>query len=149
MLKNTKNLAKAAKHVRRKKRSDKQKCDRGIKINKVRAENQYFSEECSKAPKVDKNDENVNLPGERDAKPIVIKDLNINEENQKVGDIEKLEENKKEKEEEEEKRGICYLCQQDCNPLSQACGSCMRNMTMFGLGYFNEEIDSYLNNLKH
>lgn len=31
--------------------------------------------------------------------------------------------------------GICYLCGYECNPCSQTCGVCARNMTMSVLGW--------------
>ena len=31
--------------------------------------------------------------------------------------------------------GTCYVCSYECNPASQTCGICARNMTMSALGW--------------
>lgn len=31
--------------------------------------------------------------------------------------------------------GICYICKENCNPSSQTCGRCARNLTMDALGW--------------
>jgi len=31
--------------------------------------------------------------------------------------------------------GTCYMCGFECNPCSQTCGMCARNMTMSALGW--------------
>lgn len=34
-------------------------------------------------------------------------------------------------------RGVCCFCEEDCNPLSQSCGRCVRNLTCYTLGWNN------------
>lgn len=36
---------------------------------------------------------------------------------------------------EEDARGTCCFCGHECNPCSQACGSCARSATMDALGW--------------
>ena len=36
---------------------------------------------------------------------------------------------------EEEVRGTCCFCGYECNPCSQACGSCARSATAYALGW--------------
>ena len=32
--------------------------------------------------------------------------------------------------------GICYECKEECNPCSQLCGRCARQLTMSALGWY-------------
>lgn len=42
---------------------------------------------------------------------------------------------KREIEEIKQEEGICYNCGEDCNPCSQMCGRCMRELSLRRLGW--------------
>ena len=53
---------------------------------------------------------------------------------------------------QKEPRGVCYICNGDCNPCSQTCGSCARDLTMVMIGMKNTDnvkpdVEKYLESL--